>query len=131
MWITNRFRTATLATILIASQCSYFGGAISAAPQAIAGKKDLNAALKSARTADDHKRIASYYREQAQKLQNKEREERELANYYSSHPTLGKQYPTPYQNHKGLADYYQLRASEAAEKADLQIKLAREADISR
>jgi hypothetical protein len=131
MWITNLFRAAIFATILIAPQCSYFGGPVSAAPQAIASKKDLNAALKSARTPDDHKRIASYYKEQAEKLQSKEKEERELANYYFSHPTLGKQYPTPYQNHKGLADYYQLRASEAAEKADLQTKLAREADIAR
>ena len=131
MRIKDLFRTALFASILMAPQCSYFAGAVSAGPQTIASKKDLNAALKSARTADDHKRIALYYREQAQKLQNKEKEEQELANYYLSHPTLAKQYPTPYQNHNGLAVYYQLRATEAAKNADLHTKMAEEAAISR
>src|SRR4029077_5489235 len=129
--IKNLFRTAMFASILMAPQGSYFGGAVSAAPQTIANKKDLNAALKSARTADDHKRIAMYYREQTQKLRSKEKEEQELANYYLSHPTLAKQYPTPYQNHNGLAAYYQLRATEAAKNADLHTKMAGEAAISR
>jgi hypothetical protein len=101
-----------------------FSNSLSATPQKIESKKDLNVALKSAKTPEDRQRIATYYQEQAKKLQVKENEERDLANYYLTHPSMyGKQYPTPYQNHKGLADYYHQAAARALEKADQQLKM--------
>jgi hypothetical protein len=102
-----------------------FSNSLSAAPRTIVSKKDLNVALKTAKTPEDHQRIATYYQEQAKKLQVKENEERDLANYYLTHPSMyGKQYPTPYQNHKGLRDYYHQAAAQALEKADQQAKMA-------
>src|SRR6202521_3166485 len=62
---------------------AFFSNSLSAAPQTIVNKKDLDAALKTAKTSEDHQRIATYYQEQAEKLQLKEKEERDLANYYS------------------------------------------------
>ncbi len=94
-------------------------------------KKDLEVALKTAKTPEDHQRIAAYYQEQAKKLQAKEKEERDLANYYLTHPSMyGKQYPTPYENHKGLADYYHQAGAQALEKADQQLKMAEQGHAS-
>ena len=106
-----------------------FSKSLSAAPGTIANKKDLHVALKTAKTSEDHKRIADYYQEQAKKLQVKE--ERDLANYYLTHPSMyGKQYPTPYENHMGLADYYHQAGTQALEEADQQLKMAEPAHAS-
>ncbi len=108
-----------------------FGRSLSAATETIANKKDLEVALKTAKTPEDHQRIAAYYQEQAKKLQAKEKEERDLANYYLTHPSMyGKQYPTPYENHKGLADYYHQAGAQALEKADQQLKMAEQGHAS-
>jgi hypothetical protein len=108
-----------------------FGRSLSAATETIANKKDLEVALKTAKTPEDHQRIAAYYQEQAKKLQAKEKEERDLANYYLTHPSMyGKQYPTPYENHKGLADYYHQAGAQALEKADQQLEMAEQGHAS-
>src|SRR6267143_3100753 len=108
-----------------------FSGSLSAATGTIENKRDLEVALKTAKTSEDHQRIAAYYQEQAKKLQAKEKEERDLANYYLTHPSMyGKQYPTPYENHKGLADYYHQAGTRALEKADQQLKMAEPAQSS-
>ena len=64
-----------------------FSESLSAAPETIVNKKDLKVALKTAKTSEDHQRIANYYQEQAKKLQVKEKEELDLANYYLTHPS--------------------------------------------
>ena len=108
-----------------------FSGSLSAATGTIENKRDLEVALKTAKTSEDHQRIAAYYQEQAKKLQAKEKEERDLANYYLTHPSMyGKIYPTPYVNHKGLADYYHQAEAQAQEKADQQVKMAEAANTS-
>ena len=42
----------------------------------------------------------------------------------------GKQYPTPYENHEGLADYYLQAGTQALEKADQRLKMAEPAHTS-
>ena len=117
--------------IILFACLACFSESLSAAPETIVNKKDLKVALKTAKTSEDHQRIANYYQEQAKKLQVKEKEERDLANYYLTHPSMyGKQYPTPYENHKGLADYYQQSSTQALEKADQQLKIAEPAHTS-
>jgi hypothetical protein len=111
------------AMLLFVSLAS-FSNAQSATPRTIVSKHDLQVALQTARTSEDHERIAAYYQEQAKKLQIKEKEEQDLANYFLTHPSMyGKQYPTPYQNHKGQADYYHKAVTQALEKADQQLKM--------
>jgi hypothetical protein len=108
-----------------------FSTSLSAGPGTITNKKDLEVALKTAKTPEDHQRIAAYYQEQAKKLEAKEKEERDLANYYLTHPSMyGKQYPAPYENHKGLAEYYHQAGTQALEKADQQLKMAEPAHAS-
>jgi hypothetical protein len=65
-----------------------FSESLSAAPETIVNRKDLKVALKTAKTSEDHQRIANYYQEQAKKLQVKEKEERDSANYYLTHPSM-------------------------------------------
>ena len=104
---------------------SFGSGSALAAQQSISSEKELSAALKSAKTSDDHRRIAAYYQEKAQKLQAKEKEEKDLADYFATHPSMyGKQYPTPYENHKWRAENYHREASEALQKASQQQEAA-------
>jgi hypothetical protein len=113
----ENLRNALFAAVFLV--CLPLGnGSAHAAPQAISNDKELSVALKNAKTSDDHRRIAAYYEEKAQKLQQKEKEEQDLADYFATHPSMyGKIYPTPYQNHKGLADYYHRAAGIALQKA--------------
>lgn len=104
---------------------SFGSASAAAAQQSISNEKELNSALKSARTPDDHRRIASYYQEKARKLQAKEKEEKDLADYFATHPSMyGKQYPTPYDNHKWRAENYHREATEALQKASQQEEAA-------
>ena len=101
------------------------GFAVVAQQKPISNDKELNVALKTAKTAEDHGRIADYYQLKVQTLLKKEKEERALANYYAMHPSMyGKLYPTPYENHKWRADSYQREADEAMKKASEQQEAA-------
>ena len=113
----QRLPKAMFATALFAF-LSFGGSSAFAAPQSVSSDKELSAALKNVKTADDHRHIAAYYQQKAQKLQDKEKQEQQLADYFAAHPSMyGKQYPTAYQNHKGLSDYYHRAATEALKKA--------------
>jgi len=106
------FGAVFLACLLLDSSSAY------AAPQSISNDKELSVALKNAKTSDDHRRIAAYYEQKAQKLQQKEKEEQDMADYFATHPSMyGKIYPTPHLNHKGLADYYHRAAGITLQKA--------------
>jgi hypothetical protein len=123
----KRFLKSQFAIILFACLCGVLSSSALAGPNAIANQKELNAALKTAKSTEDHQRIAAYYQEQSQKFQNKAKEEQELADYFLAHPSMyGKIYPTPYENHKWRANHYNQAAKQAAEKADFQVKLATE-----
>src|SRR5882724_826006 len=120
----QRLPKAMFATALFAF-LSFGGSSAFAAPQSVSSDKELTAALKNVKTADDHRHVAAYYQQKAQKLQDKEKQEQQLADYFAAHPSMyGKQYPMPYQNHKGLSDYYHQAGAEALEKADQQLKMA-------
>ncbi|MBZ5668269.1 MAG: hypothetical protein LAO04_00860 [Acidobacteriia bacterium] len=101
------------------------------APQAIANKKELRSALKTARTPEDHQRIAAYFQEEAKNLREKAKQEQDLANYYLEHANnYPKKYPTPYQNANQLADYYQWASDQALAKAAKHLEQAKEAERS-
>ena len=108
-----------------------FSESLSAAPETIVNKKDLKVARKTAKTSEDHQRIANYYQEQAKKLQVKERKGRAgLANYCLTHPSMyGKQYPTPCES-QGSRRLYHQAGTQALEKADQQVKMGEPAHTS-
>jgi len=91
----------------------------------------MKVALKDRQNVGRSPADCQFYQEQAKKLQVKEKEERDLANYYLTQPRMhGKQYPTPYENHEGLTGYYHQAGTQALEKADQQLKTAEPAHTS-
>ena len=84
-------------------------------PPARMCKKQLKALIASAKTPEDHMKLAAYYRGEAERLQAKQTEhQEEAAEYYKNplqHP--GPKYPTLGQHCRDLAYYY----GKAAESA--------------
>jgi len=92
-------------------------------------KKELKVLIANARTPEDHRRIAAYYRAEEGQLRAKQREhEAELAEYLknpSSHPVP--KWPTMDQHCRQLIFYYDKAAQKAFAMADLHEKMAEEA----
>jgi len=98
-------------------------------PQVIASKRELRSPLNTARTPEDCRRIAAYFQEEANHIREKAKQEQDTATYYLEHPNnYPKKYPTPYQNAKQLADYYQWAADQTLAKAEKHSELAKEAE---
>ena len=85
--------------------------------------------VPSARMAADHQKLATYYRQEAARLQEKQQEhEEEAAEYFknpSSHPVP--KYPTLGQHCRDLAANYKMAAQNALKLAELHESLAKEA----
>ena len=92
-------------------------------------KKEVKALIASAKTAADHQKLATYYRQEAAVLQEKQQEhEEEAAEYFknpSSHPVP--KYPTLGQHCRDLAANYKMTAQKAQKLAELHESLAKEA----
>lgn len=92
-------------------------------------KKELKMLIANARTPEDHRRIAAYYRAEGDQLKVKQRaHEEELAEYLknpSSHPVP--KWPTMDQHCRQLIFYYDKAAQMAFAMADLHEKMAKEA----
>ncbi len=92
-------------------------------------KKELRVLIANARTPEDHERIATHYRAEAERLRTKQREhEEELAAYLknpSSHPSP--KWPTLDQHCRQLAYYYGKASEKALALADLHDQMARAA----
>ncbi len=84
-------------------------------PPARMSKKQLKALIASAKTPEDHMKLAAYYRGEAERLQAKQTEHQEEAAEYYKNPLqhLGPKYPTLGQHCRDLAYYY----GKAAESA--------------
>jgi hypothetical protein len=123
--LTSRFLKMRFIGMLLVCLFAVFSSLASDNSQAIAGKKELKIALKTAKTAEDHQRIATFYQEEARKLESKEKKEQDLADYFLAHPSMyGKQHPAPSQTHTDLAHYYHQASSTAVEHAEQHLKLA-------
>ena len=92
-------------------------------------RQQLKSLISSAKTPADHQRLGAYYRDEAARLNAKQREhEEEAAEYYkdpSRHP--GPKYPTLGQHCRDLAGYYGVAAKKALTMADMHEALALEA----
>ncbi len=110
--------------------CSANTLTLAAEPQVAANKKALWAAVAHAKTVEDHLRLAAYYRDRAEKLQERQRRAEESARYYLKYAiNYRKQYPTPYENSEFLADYYRRAADDALAVAAAREEIAKEIDM--
>ena len=74
-------------------------------------------------------RLAAYYQDQAKKLQEKQKHEEDVTNYYEEHaPHCCGKNAAPSRSARQLADYYRLAAKNALGKAAQQRELAQATD---
>lgn len=80
------------AFVVLASFFLFLGPQIGKAPSKPSlSKKELKQLVATAKTAEDHLRIAAYYRDEAQKLEEKKNEHTEMGAEYDRNP---QRYPT-------------------------------------
>jgi hypothetical protein len=93
------------------------------------GKREVKALIGSAKTAADHQKLATYFRQEAARLRAKQQEhEEEAAEYFknpSNHPVP--KYPTLGQHCRDLAANYKMAAEKVLTLAELHESLAKEA----
>ena len=107
-----------------------FSESLSAAPETIVNKKDLKVARKTAKTSEDHQRIANYYQEQAKKLKVTERKSGIWRITVSRTPACtASKYPTPCES-QGSRRLYHQAGTQALEKADQRLKMGEPAHTS-
>ncbi|MFZ3210015.1 MAG: hypothetical protein WA188_00730 [Terriglobales bacterium] len=89
-------------------------------------KHELNTLLKNAKTPGDHLRIASYYREEAQRLRSSSEEYLRQAEVYDKNPpfpALESKQGTAFGMGASHCRYWAKHDAEAAAKADAQAAL--------
>lgn len=88
-------------------------------------RKQLRSLLRGARTAEDHERLAAYYRIKARGYSAQEvRERRALADYLEHAANYSSKYPTRGDSVRGMAAHYHLQAVKAAAAATEHERIA-------
>jgi hypothetical protein len=127
-------RINLLAVLVITTVAlSSFAATSSAQANKSITKKELKVLLKTAKEPAEHRKIAEYYRHQAQKLTADSKEHEDLAKIYAEHPehpSMGSR--TPFGQgaehcHK-LAQLYDQQAKEAEALAALHDDMAKTAE---
>ena len=76
-------------------------------------------------SAADHRRLATLYREKAERFERQALQEEEQLAYYEEHAAaFPTKYPTPPDSARKLAQYYRLAASKAKAQATAEESLA-------
>lgn len=88
--------------------------------------KELKELIATAKSAEDHRRIAAYYQEEATKLKEKKKEHTEMGAEYDRNP---QRYPSKLalgQHCRNLARYYGLAEQNALELAGMHEEMAKQ-----
>ena len=106
---------------------SKYSGTTTESPRKLP-KNELKALISSAKTPDEHQRLAAYFRSEAESLTAKQQEhDEDAAEYYrdpSRHPLP--KFPTFGEQSRQLADHDGMAAQKALSLAALHEKLAQE-----
>jgi len=97
----------------------------------ILSTKELKQLITSAKTSEDHFRIAAYYEEEAKRLQGKKTEHVDMADEYDKNP---QRYPSKLslgEHCRNLAGYYGLAAQKALEIAGVHKQMAQQLEPAR
>lgn len=88
-------------------------------------RKQLREMMQHARTAEDHRRLAAYFRTQQTALRHREAVQLQLLEeYYQNHKDHPGKFPTRGDTARHLASNYSLQSQQAAQHAAEQEKLA-------
>lgn len=94
-------------------------------------KKEVKALIANAKTPEDHRKIAAYYRSEAEGLAEKQREhEEDLAEYNRNSSHYPGKYPSMGDHCRQLAGYYGLAAKKAQSLAEMHEELAKQVEKS-
>jgi hypothetical protein len=82
----SRLNLATALILFALALSSLTSGSFAAEKQQTLSKKELMVLLKTAKEPADHRRIAEYYRQQAQRLNAESKYHEEMGSIYKEHP---------------------------------------------
>ncbi len=92
-------------------------------------KKEVRALIASAKTPQDHRRLAAYYHDEAVNLAAKQKEhEEDFEEYDKNSSRYSSKYPTMGDHCRQLAGFYNLAAKKAQTLADMHDELAKQAE---
>lgn len=91
----------------------------------ITGKAGLRNVLATAKTPEDHARLAVYYQQLVSSYAQKQSEEEQIAAQLKKQYENWTKVPNPYRSAVNLAGHYRQMAKDAAAHAQEQKKLAR------
>jgi len=95
-------------------------------------KKEVMALIANATTPADHRRLAAYYRDEAQRLEEMRQEHLEMAAEYEKNPwKYSSKYPTPAQHCRSLSANYSQAAKKALALAEDHESMAKKAENRR
>ena len=118
-----------LCLVIAALTLSIIAVAQTKAPEKLT-KKDLKVAILNAKTPEDHKRIAAYYKHDADRLDAEAKEHVALAEAYRKNPTLHEQKHPMSGETAGhcqwLADNYAAMAQKERELAQMHEDMAKQ-----
>jgi hypothetical protein len=117
----NRLRLILLGLILMA-----YGSPSAHASQSSLNKKELNALIASAKTPQDHDRLAAYYRSQEQLAKEKQSEHEEMLRRYRENPLSHRftKSPSPDDHCRALIRIFGDEARQNAALAEYHKKIA-------
>ena len=116
-----------LAALVVASVPLHLGAAPQNSLEELLSAKEVKKAEKTARTAEDHLRLATWYQRQARQAQNKLTEEEQLIAYYwAQQPEMvtRTKEPNPYWNAQELARTYREELTKETKLAASHRKMA-------
>ena len=116
-------------TLLVFLTASFFFAGpqdVKGPSQASSTKTELKQLIATAKSPQDHRRIAAYYQEEAKRLDDKKKEHTEMGAEYDRNP---QRYPSKLglgQHCRNLAGYYGLAEQKALELAGMHEEMAKQ-----
>jgi hypothetical protein len=104
-------------------------GASAVEPKPVMSKKEVKALIQTAKTPEDHMKLARYYHYEANQLEAEVKDHEEMAKEYfrvpGSRPTL--KYPSMSAHCRDLSAYYAQAAKKAEQMAVMHEEMAKDA----
>ena len=115
-----------LAILVVAGLPQNLGAEIQGSSNAPLTAKEVRSAETAVRTADDHFRLAAWYRADARQIQAKLTEQEDLVRYRAQQPEMATRtkIPNPYWSARALARVYREKLQHATKQAASHQQLA-------
>lgn len=121
-----------LAVLIVASVPLHLGAEVEGSSSATLSAKEVRRAEREARTANDHLRLALWYRANASEAQKMLTEQEYLVNYWGQQPGMASRtkIPNPYWSAQALTRLYRERLQNATNRAAWHQQMAESLDLN-